>query len=110
MVIFYGDRYETSGQYFQIKLIVNSFTLITYCQLMLSVGRNKYYYNVHMYVAIILIGLQYRFVKLIISPIAITIVWITLICYVALLSGWVYFRKIDYHSIIKPILSELLKR
>lgn len=173
MVVLYGDRYETSGQYFQIKLIVNFFTLIAYGPLVLSVGGNKYYYKVHMYGAIILIGLEYLSVKFISSPIA--IVWISVICqigrimamlifvakyieiriiklfplklmanllipafiilyglryllteylelnnlllialalifYMVLFSCWVYFRKIDYYTIIKPIISKLLNR
>ncbi len=173
MVILYGDRYETSGQYFQIKLIVNFFTLIAYGPLLLSVGGNKYYFKVHMYGAIILIGLEYLSVKFINSPLA--VVWVSVLCqigrimamllfvskyieiklinlfplklmanllipafiilyglrylfteylilnnllliglalifYILLFSCWVYFRKIDYHTIIKPLLSKLLNR
>lgn len=173
MIVLYGDKYETSGVFFQIKLIVNFFTLIAYGPLVLSVGGNKYYYKVHMYGAFILIGLEYVSVNLLNNPIA--IVWISvicqigrimamllfiakytgvglvkliplnlilnllipafiilygirylmseyieignlpllvvsLVCYLILFSGWVYFRKIDYHSIIKPLLFKILKR
>lgn len=72
MMILYGDKYQTSGTYFQIKLVVNFFTLIVYGPLILSIGGEKFYFRVHMYGAIILILLETISVYTIKSPIAIT--------------------------------------
>lgn len=75
MVALYGQEYINSGEYFQVKLIVDFFTLITYGPLIVSIGGNKYYYRVHMYIALFLIFTQWLSVLLINLPIA--IVWIS---------------------------------
>ncbi len=72
MVVLYGEKYATSGIYFQIKLFVNFFTLITYSPLLLSIGGNRFYYRVHAYGALILIGLEWASVLVLKSPVAIT--------------------------------------
>ena len=75
MVALYGQAYINSGEYFEIKLLVNFFTIVAFGPLLLSIGGNKYYYRVHMYGAIVLIALQALSVLLISSPIA--LVWIS---------------------------------
>ena len=45
MIVLYGDNYEGSGEFFQIKLLVNFFTLIVYGPLILSIGGQKFYYK-----------------------------------------------------------------
>ncbi len=75
MVALYGQAYINSGDYFKVKLIVDFFTLITYGPLIVSIGGNKYYYRVHMYIALFLISTQWLSVHLINLPIA--IVWIS---------------------------------
>lgn len=72
MVLLYGEKYHTSGIYFQIKLIVNFFTVITYAPLLFAINGQKFYYNVHMYGAIILIVLEYLVIKLFNSPYLVT--------------------------------------
>lgn len=72
MVLLYGDKYADSGTYFQIKLIVNFFTVIAYGPLLLSIGGEKFYYNVHMYGALILVGLEWLVVTLFDSPYLVT--------------------------------------
>lgn len=78
MVALYGQAYVISGEYFEIKLLVNFFTIVAFGPLLLSIGGNKYYYRVHMYGAIVLIALQALSVLFISSPIA--LVWVSVIC------------------------------
>lgn len=74
MVILYGDRYENSGIYFQIKLLINFFTVIAYAPLMLAIGGEKYYFKIHMGGAIILILLEWISVLIFESPYVVTVV------------------------------------
>ncbi|MCG2419779.1 oligosaccharide flippase family protein [Aequorivita sp. F47161] len=170
MILLYGERYEASGTYFQIKLISNFFTLISYAPLLLAIGGEKYYRNIHLYAALFTIALEWASIYFINSPI--TIVWISVICRIAriiamllfianyfniklidlipikliskilipafimaygiklsieyffdfkvlillILSGtlyamifgiWAYIAKIDYYSIVKPLMSKI---
>ncbi|MDR1882727.1 MAG: oligosaccharide flippase family protein [Prevotella sp.] len=68
MIILYGNFYEGSSVYFRIKLIVNFFTLISYGPLILAIGATRYYANVHMIGAIILILLEYIGILIFHSP------------------------------------------
>lgn len=72
MVVLYGVQYENSGIYFRIKLLVNFFTIISYVGLIMAINANKFYANVHLLHAIILIGLEFLSVKLFYSPYLIT--------------------------------------
>ena len=89
MLALYGANYENSGSFFQIKLIVNFFTLIAYGPLILSIGGNKFYHKVHMYGAIALIVLQAISIKIIHSPIA--IIWISVACQIAIIFAVLWF-------------------
>lgn len=68
MVILYGQQYEGSYIYFRIKLIANFFTLIVYAPLIINIGKVKFYSNVHMYGAIILVCLEYLSIKIFHNP------------------------------------------
>ena len=72
MVLLYGAQYENSGIYFRIKLIVNFFTIISYVGLIMAINANKFYANVHLLHAVILILLEFLSVKLFHSPYLIT--------------------------------------
>lgn len=72
MVLLYGAQYENSGIYFRIKLIVNFFTIISYVGLIMAINANKFYANVHLLHAVILILLEFLSVKLFNSPYLIT--------------------------------------
>ncbi|MEY2693126.1 MAG: hypothetical protein RIT03_1517, partial [Bacteroidota bacterium] len=74
MVTLYGENYIDSGIYFQIKMVVNFFTLIAYGPFILALGANRYYYNVHMYGTIILISLQWVSIIIFNSPILIALI------------------------------------
>src|SRR5690606_16321196 len=73
MVILYGEQYQSSGIYFQIKLIVNFFTVIAYASLMLAIGGQRYYFSVHMYGAIILVLIEWLVAVFLKSPYLITV-------------------------------------
>ncbi len=74
MVVLYGQQYENSYIYFRIKIIANFFTLIVYAPLIINIGKVKYYANVQMYGAIVLLILEYISVVTLNSPYVITIV------------------------------------
>ena len=74
MIALYGKQYEISATYFRIKLLANFFTLISYASLIINTGNVKYYQNVHMYGAVILIVSEYFSIILFNSPYVVTIV------------------------------------
>ncbi len=74
MIVLYGEQYECSATYFRIKSIVDFFRVIVYAPLIINIGKVKYYANVHMYGAIILIILEYISVITINDPHAILVV------------------------------------
>lgn len=78
MVVLYGEIYKSSSLYFQIKLFVNFFALVSYAPLILAIGASKFYSKVHMYWAIILISLEYISVLTVKSPYVITL--LSVIC------------------------------
>lgn len=106
MIILYGEKYESAGDYFQIKLLVNFFTLIAYGPLILSIGGNRFYLQVHMYGAMIVIALQFLSVLLIQSPIA--IVWISVICQIGRILVMLWFVathfEVKLHQLVPWIL------
>lgn len=172
MTFLYGQKYIDSGVYFQIKIIVNFFTIITYGPLLLSIGGEKFYYRVHMYGAIILVILEWLAIKLFDSPYLITVISVvcqigrilfmlnyiakffnvklfsliplrlianilipsililyiiryllinnfslnnleiliySFLIYISFFISWTLYRKIDYISIIKPLLKKILR-
>ena len=78
MIVLYGEQYENSATYFRIKSIVDFFKVIVYAPLIINIGKVKYYANVHMYGAIILVALEYLCVITISNPYAIVV--ISVIC------------------------------
>ncbi len=89
MIILYGNKYHTSGIYFQIKLVVNFFNLITFAPIILSIGGQRFYFKVHMYGAFVLILLETISVYTIKSPIAITS--ISVICQIGRILMFLYY-------------------
>ena len=88
MVVLYGDIYITSAIYFRIKLVVNFFTLAVYAPLIISVGKTRYYANVHMYGAIVLIILEYVSILIFRSPYFITV--ISVVCQIGRIFAMLY--------------------
>jgi O-antigen/teichoic acid export membrane protein len=74
MVVLYGNQYENSAVYFRIKSLANFFTLIVYAPLLISIGKTKFYSDVHMYIAVMLIFFEYMSVLVFHNPYIIAIV------------------------------------
>jgi len=92
MVVLYGPQYESSGGYFRIKLIVNFFTVISYVGLIMAINANKFYANVHLLHAIILVLLEYVSILVVNSPYLITV--ISVICRIGnILAMLIYISK-----------------
>ena len=89
MTLLYGENYQNSGVYFQIKLITNFFTLISYGPLLLAIGGERFYRNIHMYAAFFTISLEWLSVNFIDSPIA--VVSISVICRIARIIAMLIF-------------------
>lgn len=112
MVVLYGQKYEISSNYFRIKLITNFFTLIAYGPLIINIGKVKYYSNVHMFTAIIVVGLELLSVITIHSPYAIS--WISMLCQVGKIFAMLYlvskFFGVKLHQLfpIKLIVQILI--
>lgn len=112
MVFLYGGKYDVSYIYFRIKLITYISTLIIYAPLVINIGKVKYYARVHMWTAIIVVGLEFISVHTINSPYAISV--ISLLCQfgkaIALLSvAAAYFgKRIDHLFPLDLIVKILL--
>ena len=74
MILLYGNTYLNSGYYYQIYNIYNFFSIIVFAPLIINIGKVKFYQNVHMYSAVILIVLEYASVFLIHSSYLIAII------------------------------------
>ena len=81
MTCMYGDLYQISSSFFRIRLVENLFSIITLAPLIINIGQVKFYSNVHMWVAISVVLLEYISVMTVKSPFAICI--ISVICQVA---------------------------
>lgn len=78
MVILYGQQYENSSVYFRIKVVINFFTIIVYAPLLINIGKVRYYANIHMITAIVLVLMSFLVVQTFDSPYYISIV--SLLC------------------------------
>ena len=78
MSVMYGQQYAISGSYFRIKLITEFFAIIMYAPLLINIGKVKYYSNVHLIIAFLVVCMEYLSVKTVNSPYAIS--WISTLC------------------------------
>lgn len=116
MVLLYGNQYEYSAIYFRIKLIANFFTVISFAPMVINTGNVKYYQNVHMFGAAILIVMEYVSILLFNSPYIITIV--SVVCHIgriycmlrlcAKLFGVGVIKIFPVKSIFKIVLSSVI--
>lgn len=102
MIILYGDGYYNSGLYFRIMVILSFFRVISYAPILIAINSTKFFSNVHMVGAIVLIVLQYISTLLIESPYLITSIYV--ICNIGMIVAMIlyiskYF-KITIFSII----------
>lgn len=89
MLGLYGSQYTASSEFFQIKILVNFFTLVAFGPLILAIGGAKYYGRAHMVAAIFLTTAQSLSIYFSQSPIA--IVWISVISQIILIMAMVGF-------------------
>jgi O-antigen/teichoic acid export membrane protein len=89
MVLLYGEQYHSSGIYFQLKVVVNFFTVMAYASLMLSIGAQKYYFKVHMLGAIILVLLEWLIASQFDSPYLVTV--ISVVCQIGRIIAMLLF-------------------
>lgn len=73
MVCLYGNSYEESTVYFQIKSIYGLFYIVPFAPLLIALGKTKLYSNVTMYFTLILIILEFFLATFLDSPIYIAI-------------------------------------
>lgn len=116
MVFLYGKQYENSAIYFQIKSIINFFSIIVYAPLLINTGKVKYYSNIHFFIAILVIALEYISIKTINSPYAISA--ISLFCQllktflllyaVVKIFNVKYYQLFPIHLIIKIVTPSVL--
>lgn len=78
MSVMYGQQYAVSGPYFAIKQITEFFAIIIFAPLLINIGEVKYYSQVHMVTAIVVVALEYLSIKTIHSPFAIS--WVSVLC------------------------------
>lgn len=78
MSVMYGQQYWCSGSYFRIKLVTDFFAIIIYAPLLINIGKVKFYSNVHLFIALLVVCLEYISVKTIQTPFAIS--WISTSC------------------------------
>lgn len=74
MVCMYGDIYESSKVYFQIKNLFGLFYIIPFAPILIAIGYTKQYANIHMVTAVIIVLSELLVVKTINSPIVVAIV------------------------------------
>lgn len=98
MIVMYGEQYEVSASYFRIKAIIDFFRVVAYAPLIINIGKVKFYANVHMYSAFILIALEYLSVITIHSPYA--LITISVFCAIGRIS--VMFVFVSRYLKVKP--------
>ncbi|MBF8148511.1 oligosaccharide flippase family protein [Winogradskyella sp. F6397] len=74
MILLYGQQYKISSVYFRIFNTINFFDIIVFAPLLINTGKVRYYANVHMLIAVIVIILEYLSVLIFNSPFAISAV------------------------------------
>lgn len=116
MVVLYGKQYEVSSIYFRIKSIVNFFAIIVYAPLLINIGKVKYYANVHMFIAILVVVMEYMTVIFFNSPYAISVVSLIvqliktflLLFVVSKFFGLKIYQLFPIHLIFKILLPSII--
>lgn len=74
MIVLYGQKYISSADFFQIKVVVNFFTLISYSAVVMALGKVRFYSRAHALNAVLVISLEYLSVSFINNPLIIVVV------------------------------------
>lgn len=72
MTVMYGDLYETSGDYFRIKLFTYFVKIIAFYPALLALNATKFYAKVFQYAFLVLLPLEYLVATLVQNPLLIT--------------------------------------
>lgn len=73
MVCMYGDIYDSSAIYFQIKNLSGLFYIIPFAPILIAVGKTKDYANIHMITAFLIVISEFVVVKTINDPVAVAV-------------------------------------
>ena len=126
MVVLYGGKYETSQIYFRIKILTYIFSLIVFAPFLINTGKVKFYARVTAIFAVLIWSMEYISVLLTDSPYSVFIMmyilrWLldfcnmqtpivmlfsSLISYIIIYLVYSKMAKLDYLSIIKPLISK----
>lgn len=74
MICMYGDTYDSSSVYFQIKNLFGLFYIIPFAPILIAVGKTKEYAGIHMVSAILIVISELITVKLTDTPVAVALV------------------------------------
>lgn len=74
MTIIYGEQYLDSAIYFQIMAIASFFSVVQFYPIILAIGKTKEYAVVHLWIFIIVWGMELLVVKCFHSPYFVTVV------------------------------------
>lgn len=109
MIVLYGEKYATSYVYFCIISIANFFSLIAIAPLLIGIGKVRYYANVHMISAILLVVLEFIVVSLDLQPCFIAVV--STLCHIARIFAMLYIIAKFFNLAIKQLfpISTLIK-
>ena len=64
MTCFYGNQYKNSGMFFILKNIEDFFLLIPFYPILLALGKSKSYSNIHLFIALFIVVIDYLVIVL----------------------------------------------
>lgn len=89
MIFLYSDKYEVSDSYFRIRLILNFFKVIAYAPLIINIGKVKLYANVHLFIAFLIVVLEYLSVLITNSPYVVSLA--SVFCHILIIAIFLVF-------------------
>ena len=98
--ILYSEKYMNSSIYFVIAMCVNFFNIILFSPLLFSLGKTRFYSNLHMFIAFLAWVLGYVIVQIFNSPIYIAML-VAILTILKLLIFFIYISKLLKTPILK---------
>ena len=111
MICLYGDIYDSSAVYFQVKTISGLFFIIPFAPILIAIGKTKVYATLHFITAILIVVFDYLVVRIFDSPILVAVASeFSRIIYLILMMGTIakYARKSIYALLPLKDLSVIL--
>jgi O-antigen/teichoic acid export membrane protein len=108
MTLLYSKNYVASGLYFQINILLNFFNIIIFGPLLLSLGKTKFYANLHVLAAFLSWVGGYILIQTVFSPISVSALTVAINILMVLLALF-YSSKILNIKVVNlvPILGLL---